>query len=92
MKSVITRNSTYNQQASKERFRLSCPKARRSRFLEAPSVLLGTVAASSASLRRGIVATLLAHLLELAATSAFPQYFYSHPPKYGQSETLTESL
>jgi hypothetical protein len=40
-----------------------------------------TVAASSASLRRGIVAALSAHLLEIAATSAFQHYFYSHPPR-----------
>jgi hypothetical protein len=51
-----------------------------------------TVAASSASLRRGIVAALSAHLLEIAATSAFQHYYCSHPPRQGQSETFTESL
>jgi hypothetical protein len=40
-----------------------------------------TVAASSASLRRGIVAAISAHLLEIAATSAFQHYFYPHPSR-----------
>jgi hypothetical protein len=65
------------------------PKALRNVYVNpdlAPKVLgrkkeRETFAASSASLHRGIVAALSAELLEIAATSAFQHYYYSHPPK-----------